>query len=1007
MAVKISGDNIGLSGTDDDLLTVADQLLTVAGEISVTTLDIGGTNVSATAAELNYVDTTAGVSAASKAIICDSNGDFEMQDGDKVFLGTDADASLYHDGSNCYLKNGTGAMKIADQTSGIAVSIGHTTSETTVNDNLTVTGDLTVNGTTTTVNSTTIAITSSFTFEGYADGNETTLRALNPVADSTIYMGALATGSYYMPLIGDAPTAAAAAVTAAEFALLDGGSTVATVTVADGDGVLFNDAGTMKHVTVQSLSAYFDDEITAMPNLVQTSALNAGSITSGFGNIDNGTSTLDTGAATVASVVCTAAGTFGGGYGSTGATISTAGVIQANGNIETAGSFVIGSADMSETDLEKLDGITNGTAAASKAVVLDGSKNIATIGTLGCGAITSTGNSAMAQLTTSGRVIVDDTTAATTTTDGSLQTDGGLSVAADAVIGDDLMLLSDASVIHFGAAKDVTMTHVSGSGVTFTNTLGADTALGAKPMVLELATKELVITDGDKVGAINFKAAAESSGTDAILVCAGIEAVAADTFAADNNATSLVFKTAASEAAAGKVMIHPNGHLMPYSDDLCALGQSNNNWADLYLADSAVANFGDDQDVTLTHVHNTGLLLNSTNRIQFNDSTQYIGAVDDAANLTIAATTDVNIEATTLDCNAALDVSGVATLASLVCTAAATFGGGLGASGATITTNGAISADGRIITDDTTAATSTTDGSLQTDGGLSVALDAVVGDDLILLSDSSVIHLGAAKDITMTHVSGSGVTFTNTLGADTALGAKPMVLELATKELVIAAGDKIGAINFKAAAESSGTDAILVCAGIEAVSEGTFASDNNAAGLVFKTGASEAAAGKVTITSAGHLQPYSNNLCGLGTTSYKWADLFLASGSVINFNSGNVTMTHSADTLSLNAGASMKATSFVTYSDERMKENINTLDNALDTVSKLRGVSYDWKQGGKSDIGFIAQEVQKVVPSLVHGSEKDGYAMDYPSMNAIIVEAMKQQQVQINDLKKVIESLRK
>ena len=70
------------------------------------------------------------------------------------------------------------------------------------------------------------------------------------------------------------------------------------------------------------------------------------------------------------------AATFGGGYGSTGTTISSAGVIQSNGNIETAGSFVIGSADMNEADLEKLDGITDGTAAANKALVLDANSDI-------------------------------------------------------------------------------------------------------------------------------------------------------------------------------------------------------------------------------------------------------------------------------------------------------------------------------------------------------------------------------------------------------------------------------------------------------------------------------------------------------------------------------------------------------------------------------------------------------------------------------------------------------
>lgn len=125
----------------------------------------------------------------------------------------------------------------------------------------------------------------------------------------------------------------------------------------------------------------------------------------------------------------------------------------------TAGSLVVGSADMSEADLEQLDGITAGTAAASKALVLDASKNIATIGTVGCGAITSTGNSSFAQVTTSGRVIVDDATEATTTTDGSLQTDGGLSVAKSAVIGDDLDLLSNGAIFKVGNAQPFTLTH--------------------------------------------------------------------------------------------------------------------------------------------------------------------------------------------------------------------------------------------------------------------------------------------------------------------------------------------------------------------------------------------------------------------------------------------------------------------------------------------------------------------------------------------------------------------
>ena len=67
----------------------------------------------------------------------------DMPDSANVKLGTGDDLLLYHDGTNSYIANTTGALKIATETSGIAVTIGHTTSETTVADNLTVTGTIT------------------------------------------------------------------------------------------------------------------------------------------------------------------------------------------------------------------------------------------------------------------------------------------------------------------------------------------------------------------------------------------------------------------------------------------------------------------------------------------------------------------------------------------------------------------------------------------------------------------------------------------------------------------------------------------------------------------------------------------------------------------------------------------------------------------------------------------------------------------------------------------------
>lgn len=71
-----------------------------------------------------------------------------LGDSEKLILGDGTDLSLYHDGSNSYLTNATGALKLATETSGIAITIGHTTSETTIGDNLVVTGDLSVGGVT-------------------------------------------------------------------------------------------------------------------------------------------------------------------------------------------------------------------------------------------------------------------------------------------------------------------------------------------------------------------------------------------------------------------------------------------------------------------------------------------------------------------------------------------------------------------------------------------------------------------------------------------------------------------------------------------------------------------------------------------------------------------------------------------------------------------------------------------------------------------------------------------
>ena len=99
----------------------------------------------------------------------------------------------------------------------------------------------------------------------------------------------------------------------------------------------------------------------------------------------------------------------------------------------------------------------------------------------------------------------------------------------------------------------------------------------------------------------------------------------------------------------------------PDASDGAYLGTSSLQFTDLFLADGAVINLGDDQDVTLTHVADTGVLLNSTRQLQFGDSGTYIHQSADGV-LDLVSDTEIEINATTIDINGAVDISGNATV---------------------------------------------------------------------------------------------------------------------------------------------------------------------------------------------------------------------------------------------------------------------------------------------------------------------------------------------------------
>ena len=179
--------------------------------------------------------------------------------------------------------------------------------------------------------------------------------------------------------------------------------------------------------------------------------------------------------------------------------------------------------------------------------------------------------------------------------------------------------------------------------------------------------------------------------------------------------------------------------------------------------DGAILSFGANDEVTLTHVHDTGILLNSTNVIQFNDASQNIGAPS-ATVLDINATDEIELNATLADINANLDVSGTYTGGGLMTTGGNIVIPDAGNIGSASDTNAiTISSGGVVAVTATTASTNSTTGALTVGGGAGVAADLSVGDDLRLISDAAVLSFGADSDVTLTHVADTGILLNSTM----------------------------------------------------------------------------------------------------------------------------------------------------------------------------------------------------------------------------------------------------
>jgi hypothetical protein len=84
-------------------------------------------------------------------------------------------------------------------------------------------------------------------------------------------------------------------------------------------------------------------------------------------------------------------------------------------------------------------------------------------------------------------------------------------------------------------------------------------------------------------------------------------------------------------------------------------------------------------------------------------------------------------------------------------------------------------------------------------------------------------------------------------------------------------------------------------------------------------------------------------------------------------------------------------------SDLNLKENVQTVENALETINTLRGVSFDWKETGRSSYGVIAQELQEILPDLVTNGEVK--SVNYNGLIGVLIEAVKELSNEVEELK--------
>ena len=203
-------------------------------------------------------------------------------------------------------------------------------------------------------------------------------------------------------------------------------------------------------------------------------------------------------------------------------------------------------------------------------------------------------------------------------------------------------------------------------------------------------------------------------------------------------------------------------------------------------------------------------------------------------------------------------------------------------------------------------------------------------------------------------------------------------------------------ILYPSAADSTGYS------GIDFRSGNNYPSDGAQIYFESNTGSSEKA--KLTIRVENDLEDFMELRAGNITLNANTVSGGGQNPSIIFQNAGTNIVTISS------SGAIVASGDVTAYSDVRIKENILNITDPLSKVLRLRGVSYNRTdiEDKSTKIGFIAQEVEKIVPEVVtYDKTSDRYGVSYGNITALLVEAIKEQQIKIDNLTIEVENLKK